>query len=202
MIVDFESMGETWRRQDSGSTRSPDEELQSVRNRAAELARTVRRRDWIETGVALVLLPLFAWVALRTPHTLSAIGAAIVAAACVLIPIRLKLARRATPDSALPVTQALRVQLSAVHAQQRLLGSVAWWYLGPLGAGVILFALGMPVSPLFKVSYIAAVVALYTWLLRLNLRAVRQVMQPLARQLESWIADFDDSSFDGEPDAQ
>jgi hypothetical protein len=153
--------------------------------------------------VALALLPIFAWVAWATPHPVSAVGAAIVALACVVIPVRLRLARRHRPDPGLALAQSLRAELDRIRTQERLLGSVAWWYLAPLGAGVILFMAGAPVAPLFKVGYAAVVVAFFGWHLRLNLQAVRSDLRPVARELESWLAGLDEpSAAEGGADAR
>ena len=38
------------------------------------------------------------------------------------------------------------------------------------------------------------VVAFFGWLLHLNLRAVRSDLQPVARELESWLAELDEPS--------
>ena len=193
--MSLDQLRETWRREAlSPPGRKPADELAAVTERAAELDRAVRRRDRIETAVALALLPIFAWVAWATPHPVSAVGAVIVALACVAIPVRLRLARRRRPDPGLPLAQSLRAELGRIRAQERLLGSVAWWYLAPLGAGVILFVGGAPVAPLFKVGYAAVVVAFFGWLLHLNLRAVRSDLQPVARELESWLAELDEPS--------
>ena len=193
--MSLDQLRETWRREAlSPPGRKPADELAAVTERAAELDRAVRRRDRIETAVALALLPIFGWVAWATPHPVSAVGAAIVALACVVIPVRLRMARRHRPDPGLPLAQSLRAELDRIRAQERLLGSVAWWYLAPLGAGVILFMAGAPVAPLFKVGYAAVVVAFFGWLLRLNLQAVRRDLRPVARELESWLADLDEPS--------
>ncbi|HUP23330.1 MAG TPA: hypothetical protein VNB06_10370, partial [Thermoanaerobaculia bacterium] len=120
--------------------------------------------------------------------------AAIVALACVVIPVRLRLPRRRLPDPGLPLAQSLRAELDRIRAQEGLLGSVAWWYLAPLGAGVILFMAGAPVAPLFKVGYAAVVVLFFGWLLRLNLEAVRRDLRPVAHELEGWLADLDEAS--------
>ncbi|MGH7445333.1 MAG: hypothetical protein ACREKM_10670 [Longimicrobiales bacterium] len=198
--MEFDEMVEAWRRQPTPAT-DPAQELRAVRARAADLARTVRRRDWIETGIALVLLPLFAWQAARGPTLLASIGAAIIAVACILIPLRLRHARGRSPDPTLPVLDALRAELQRVRAQERLLGTVAWWYFGPLGIGVILFVGGSSASAAFRIGYAVVVVLLYGGLLHLNLRAVRDIYGPLARELETWIADIegdtDGNSFDG-----
>lgn len=201
-MTNFDRLGEVWRREDGDRpARRPAEDLAATRARAARLRWLVRRRDWIETGTALAMVPVFAWMALTIPYAISALGAAIVATACVFIPIRLWTARRGAPDPALPVAQALAAELARIRAQERLLRSVAWWYLTPLGAGVILFVAGAPVPPLVKVAYAVVVIALYAWLLRLNLRAVRRDLQPVARELEGWLAGLNDTSFNGGSDA-
>lgn len=191
--MSFDRLGEVWRHHAGpGPVQNPDEEVAAVRARAAELEALVRRRDRIETAVALVLLPIFGWVTFVTPHPVSAVGSAILALACVLIPIRLRLARR-EPEKAQPLKDSLRAELGRIRAQERLLGSVAWWYLVPLASGVILFVGGSPVPLPFKVGYALAVVALFGWLLHLNLRAVRRDLRPVARALEGWLAGIDEA---------
>ena len=202
--MSLDQLRETWHREAlSPPVRKAAEEVKAVRERAAELDRAVRRRDRIETAVALALLPIFGWVAWATPHPVSAVGSVILALACVVIPVRLRMARRRRPDPGLPLAQSLRAELGRIRAQDRLLGSVAWWYLAPLGAGVILFMAGAPVAPLFKVGYAAVVLAFFGWLLHLNLRAVRRDLRPVARELESWLADLDEAAtIAGDADAQ
>jgi hypothetical protein len=196
--MSLDHLRESWRREAlSPPGRKPAEELAAVTERAADLDRAVRRRDRIETAVALALVPIFGWVAWATPHPVSAVGAAIVALASVVIPVRLRLARRRQPVPGLPLAQSLRAELDRIRAQERLLGSVAWWYLAPLGAGVILFMAGAPVAPLFKVGYAAVVVLFFGRLLWLNLEAVRRDLRPVARELESWLADLDEASTAG-----
>lgn len=188
--MNFDELETVWRGGDDGRSAEEAQAIESARARAEQIDRAVRRRDWLETLIALAMAPLFGWMALNSASWTSTLGAWIVTAACLLIPVRLRLARRATPDRGLPVARAVEAELAAIRAQQRLLGSVAWWYLTPLGAGVILFFSGAPVSTWTKVAYAAAVVGIYVWMLRLNLHAVRAKLDPVARELEHWLASF------------
>jgi hypothetical protein len=186
----FEDLGAVWK-DDAGRPAAID--LAVIRERADGIDRAVRRRDRGETIVALALAPVFGVMAWLATSTLSTVGAAIVAVACLLIAVRLKLARRREPDHALPAVQAVEVQLAAIRAQQRLLGTVAWWYLTPLGVGVILYFAGSPAPVWTKVAYGVAVVVLYGWLLRLNLAAARRNLEPVAIDLERWLDSFRES---------
>jgi hypothetical protein len=158
-----------------------------VQERARELEAIVRRRDLIETVAALLVLPVFGFFALRPGELLVRAGAAIVALACIAIPIVLKLARRRRPDLGQPVATFLRLELDLVLRQRRLLLTVPLWYLLPLGAGVILFFAGASPSPWLTAAYAAVVVVFFAALWRLNRRAVTSELEPRERELRLWI---------------
>lgn len=185
--MDFEQLGETWRHLPASAAESPMDALAQVQRRALELRQVVRRRDRIEIGVALVMLPLFAWLAVVGRTEVSRVGAAIVALACLFIPLRLRAARLPQADPGQPLLTRLRQDLAQIHAQERLLSTVLWWYFAPLGAGVILFVGGtVPVA--WAVVYGVVVVGIYYWLLRLNRQALRTQLGPRARELQEWIS--------------
>jgi hypothetical protein len=188
--MEFEQLGESWKQWPGGAPVSPVEALQQVQQRVGQLRRVVRLRDRLEIGIALVMLPLFGWLAVVGRTDVSRIGAAIIAIACLLIPIRLRAARHAEPDPAQPLLPRLRQELAQVEAQDRLLSSVLWWYLAPLGIGVVLFV-GGSVALKWGMTYAAVVVILYAWIYRLNQRAVRTQLVPRARELQSWITHFE-----------
>jgi hypothetical protein len=142
------------------------------------------------------MLPLFAFLAVTAASPVSALGAAIVAVACMVIPLRLRRARLGPVDPGRPVAEALRAQLERVRAQERLLGTVAWWYFAPLGTGVLLYVLGGDSSTSFKLVYLVGVAVLYGWLLHMNRRAVETDVRPLATELRRWIEDLDDPDID------
>lgn len=197
--MNFDEIGTVWRSQTTPAI-EPARELDALRGRAARLIRAVHWRDRLETGAALVLLPLFAWALVSAPGTVSAIGAAVLVLACIGIPIRLRMARGRTPDPALPLIDALRAELARVRAQERLLGSVASWYLAPLCIGVILLVGGGTAPAAFRIGYAIVAVAFFGLLLHLNLGAVRRDIRPIAHELETWIAELDDTSAAGDTD--
>lgn len=198
--MDFDQLGEHWRRQDAAEEgRDPVTEIRSIRERARELDRAVRRRDRLETGVAIVMLPLFVWVALTSPYPVSAAGAWILVAACILTPLRLRAARKARPLAGSPLAEGLRAELTWLRGQERLLGTVAWWYVGPIALGAVLLVGGGAGSSVSKAIYTAIVAAGSAWIVRLNRKAVRNDVAPVTRTLEGWLADLEGGS-EPEPD--
>jgi hypothetical protein len=115
-------------------------------------------------------------------------GAAIVAISCLWIPLVLRRARHRAVDHGQPVAAFLRLELDFVLRQRRLLLTVPWWYLGPLGIGVILFFAGASPSPWLTAAYAAVVVAFFYALYRLNRRAVEGELEPRERELRLWIS--------------
>lgn len=186
---DFDAARGAWRRDDPVPPGEPARLLDAARVRLAAMDRAIRRRDRLESAVALVLAPIFAVVAWRTPHLVSAAGATILAAACLFIPVHLRRARRLPGDRGGPLVATVRAELARVHAQERLLRTVLWWYLLPLGLGVLLLVGGAPVSTSFKTIYGALVVAFGGYLYVLNRRAVRADLEPVSRELTEWLAD-------------
>jgi hypothetical protein len=187
--VRFEDLGRAWQQRESVDDRppEPDRQLAAVRDKARVLERTVRRRDLLETSIALLLLPVFAWFAMRASHPLSRLGAAIIAASCVAIPWILRRARRRDPDFGLPVEDFLRLELAFVLRQRRLLLTVPLWYLGPLGVGAVLFFAGGSPSAWITAAYAVGVTAFCAVLWRLNRRAVTAELEPRERELRLWI---------------
>ncbi len=189
--MDFEHLGETWRNRSADvSSDSTSLLISRIRQRALELETIVKRRDRIETWSALIVFPVFTWVSVVGRFTVSRIGSGILAAACLFIPIWLLLARRPAPDPSLPLCTALAMERARVEGQVRLLKNVVWWYLLPLGLGVVLFLAGPWSSPWQLTAIILSVGALYGWIYRLNMRAVRLELLPRLQELDQAIASF------------
>jgi hypothetical protein len=187
--VKFEDLGRTWQQREAGAPlpTEPDRQLAAVRESARALERTVRRRDLLETLVALLLLPVFAYFAVRSGNPISRLGAAIIAVSCVAIPLILRRARRRAPDLGLPVGDFLRLELAFVARQRRLLLTVPLWYLTPLGLGAVLFFAGASPSHWLTAAYAAGVVIFSAVVWWLNRRAVTVELEPRERELHLWI---------------
>lgn len=166
---------------------APARELDAVKERVRRLDAVVRRRDRIETLVALSLLPIFGYFAFGAPRPLARAGAAIVALACLLTPLCLRWARRRAPDPGVPLQRFLELELEFVVRQRRLLLSVPLWYLGPLGVGVVLFFAGGSAPVWLTAVYGVGVLAFFVYLYRLNRAAVLAEIAPRERELRALL---------------
>lgn len=188
-MTDLERAALAWRSEPAGA-----EDLTDVLARARDMDRAIRLRDRIETGVAVLVAPFFGYVAFAAPPILSRIGAALIVAACVLIPLRLRAARRQPPDHGRPTREAVALELDRLRAQERLLSTSLWWYFGPLGLGAILVMTGPGGSAWYVGGSIVVVTALLGAMLRLNLRTVRNDLRPRIRHLEIVAQAYQESS--------
>jgi hypothetical protein len=190
--MEFEQLPSLWQK-DAGEGAVPEALLSSVVDRSRQLARDVRRRDLVESGLALVMVPFFGACVFLGAHPVARIGAAILTLSCLLIPLRLRAARRCFEPA--PREGSLRAFLLAererVRAQAQLLRSVLWWYLLPLGLGVVLLFGGGTRSFALSLGYAGLVIAFYGWIYRLNQNAVSRELDPRRDQLETLLAALD-----------
>lgn len=201
--MNIDDIGQIWREEGTDDfVRRRIEKLSTVRDRATELDARVRRRDLRETLAAVLVIPLCLFWAVRASTPTSALGAVILVIAVAILPFRLRMARRPARDPTLPAGRVVEVEVARLREQERLLGSVLVWHLGPAGIGLILFIGGSAlVSPLFKALFTLAVLVGLGLIVVINQRAAQLTIQPLREELESWLSGFEDSGIEGESDA-
>lgn len=171
-----------------------EQQLAAIKKRTASFGRTIFWRDARESIVAIFLIGYFGWAYFRLASSTSRIGCILLILSCLLIcwyPIwRKRRAARIAPDA--PMLETLRCELRKVDVQIDLLRSIAWWYLLPLGVGVIIYNLGIAGSLGAWISYAIFVIALFAFIYWQNQRAVRKTLLPLKREIES-LLNFDES---------
>jgi hypothetical protein len=74
-----------------------------------------------------------------------------------------------------------------VRTQSRLLGSVLWWYLLPLGIGLLVATWGAPTHLHAKIPATLIYIGVYAFVYWLNQRARSKELLPLEAQLESLL---------------
>ncbi len=208
--MELDALREAWHRQPGRAipTRTIDQDVASAMERGQAIARRVRFRDGLETGVCLLLFPFLVMTVLTDEYPLVRAGAVVMALACVLIPIRLRMARKMAPEVGLPVVETLQQEVGYLTSQERLLRTTVWWYFLPLLVGVVLMILGPPGAPLRKAVMIGGASVLYGVLFRANWRASkvayaarRDEVEELLRGLAALERDAD-SGQEAEPESR
>lgn len=166
-----------------------------IRERSAAFDRRIRRRDLGESIVAAVMVLLFGYELVTIDAWLGRLGAVVLMAASVFVVLWMRRARRAGrgPGPEASVADRLRAQRERVSTQIRLLETVVWWYLAPLGLGVALFAFGLDVPTRSSGFVVAGMVVLYALIWRLNQRAVRRDLLPRRDRLDRMLAQIDEA---------
>jgi hypothetical protein len=177
---------DTWQAADDTSdpARSDEELLRLVKEKSEAFDEKIRRRDRRE-GIAAALVFLFFATQLLDPSWIVRAGALLVMGSSAFIYWTLRRARSgyAPPAPDQPVVETLRTEREKVDEQIRLLETVFWWYLLPLGIGVLLVVGGNAGLSWFTLGYGAFVVALGAGLYYLNQREVRQTLRPRREEL-------------------
>lgn len=172
-----------------GPVRIDDGMLDALRKRERLLSATVRRRDWLESGIALLIAPIFAFAAWRAglreawwPMFFSVWLTLWVA----YVPWHFWRVRRRMPrpEAVLPLHDYLRQQRAAMLAQARMLEQVWLWYLAPCAIGVIGLNFAAQGATTGNFIYAAIVLAFCAFLARLNRRAARTQFRDLAAQID------------------
>lgn len=186
----FDELPARWQtRGDGAGEAAPEELARRVFEQSRRLEGLVRRRDRLETAVALAIAPFFAAVVWLSPHLLARVGAALLTVSCVAIPFRLARARRGFAPGAAdrPLLTFLHEERERVSAQRRLLRSIFWWYLLPLGIGVVLLFSGVR-SGQAAAIYAVIVAVVYWGIYHLNQRLVASELDPRLAELDALLA--------------
>ena len=183
--MEFEDFKRAWQARPEGAPARDECVADDVRRRLGALHAQLRRRDLIETAVAIVAAVVFARM-LWTLHGIQAkSGSALLVAGALSTVARVYAAkRRQPPPRDVPLAEFCRLELAAVNAQITLLRSVLWWYIGPVILGTNLVVVGLTGSASIRFGYAAVTLALGAWIYGLNERAVRDGLLPLRRRLE------------------
>ncbi len=213
--MDFTTLQQIWARQpDDRRPREQEEaEMQDtiarVLNRARAMRRRVLVRDIVEVTAAVGGAACFLWVATVVPTGWPWVAAALLELGVGGVFVADRIRRRARPPESSDVRASLQRSLDDVDHQMTLLGTVGWWYVGPLalGAALILGGTAWDVSRafppetwprvrLFVWSTLAAGLAItgmafwFVWWL--NQRAVARHLRPQRERIVELLGELGD----------
>ena len=203
----FEDVGRIWRDQDTGEFfRTRVEDLSSARDRAAKLDGWAWRLGLMWTVLAIVTVPVgvFAGIReIRNGQPVAALGVVIVLVSISSLAIRIRMIRGAKADPTLPVSEAIEEQVAGLLGMERFHNTVEW-YLGPFVVGYLVVAASAgdqyPWSLDGRVRMSILAIVAFGLVVFGQRRRARLDVRPLIEDLESWLADLEDSDLGGVPD--
>lgn len=187
--MELDALRDAWLRRPIkvATTWTVDQEIVAVLDRGRRLERRVRIRDWLETGASLLLLPFAVMMLATGENWWLRLGGGTMVLVSIMIPIRLRLARRMMPEPDLPLVIRLHQEIAYLRAQEHLLRTTAWWYFSPILLSVVLMTVGGPGSAAGKGGLIGVVTVLYVVMVAANRRASRTTFAARRHELEEWL---------------
>jgi hypothetical protein len=204
--MNFEEFQKVWSTQPSpaprAATSNPTPEdvalLNRVRADARRFDRTIFWRDTREILAAFFVSAVFARIGWNAHLESSASWPCWLAAALPLgVAIYLLIYRlrhhRPRPAPSAAILDELDHSLARLRHQARLLRTVFWWYLLPLGMSGALLALQiflyaptpLPVRIFAAITALSIIALVHIWVARLNHRALKTQLEPRIAELES-----------------
>ncbi len=210
--MNFDEVGRIWREEVTGEfRRTRIEDLSTARDRAAKLDAEARRKWWAGTFMAFVVVPVYTVsviFVITRGYLVAALGQSILTISIVIWAIEWRKLRGAAPDPTLPVSAAVEAQVARLLAWERYMNTLGWRFLAPFAVGYLLIMAGLsvtldgdPMSLGFRVRASIFTIVLCLIVVFSNRRRARLEVRPLREDLQSWLADLEDSDLGGMSDA-
>lgn len=171
--------------------------INSLEKETTKLDKTIKRRDYLEISIALLLIPVWTWKLFYAASLMQTIGLWIAIFACLLIPYKLIKARQVDTQKDDSVLAFLNLEKNKLEQQKTLLESVAVWYIAPLFTAIILITAGATVdaSGIPQITeqltiYYSCCVLLVVGIYFLNKRAVKKQLSPLLDNVNKRIQEL------------
>lgn len=164
-------------------------DLDEQRRRETRLRRQILRRDFLETGVAVLVAPVFgaiAWSVYQRGHWITLGFCIFLIVWVAYVPVRLWRTRRAMPiaDPTAPLLGHLRQQSSALIVQAQMLEGIWIWYFAPCAFGVIGMYLSISGPTPGALLYALLMVLFGVVMARVNHYVARAHFRALAAHIE------------------
>ncbi|TYP95168.1 hypothetical protein LX73_0464 [Fodinibius salinus] len=162
--------------------------LMLLNNKVISFEKEVQSRDKLEILACIIVVIFFGVTFFLTSSIWQRTGSAILVVAAGFICYRLYATskRSADKDHSKDQTMAdyLKAELEFVKRQKQLLNNIFWWYILPLTIGLLCFAAGFQISPVYKYGYMGVVLLIGAIVWKLNRNTAAQRFDPLLTEIE------------------
>lgn len=148
----------------------------------------IQRRNRIEMGVALFLIPVCTMVAIFIPPLVSRIGMFLIIPSCLFVIYYLRKIKKQQPvDPSQPLITFLEEYRTYMIKEKRLLDTAMYWYVLPVLIPVVLFFVGLE-KPVLAFAAILCAPAIHY----LNRKTAKEYIQPLINKMDETIRSLQD----------
>ena len=173
-------------------TINPPKIITEMNTKVQQFEKDIKKRNKLETAVAILLIPIEFFIAFTTPNTLSKIGAILLIFASLWIVYYLKnnsTKKIKTVDMQASLKEQLQNHKRQILHEKRNSENVFVWYILPVLPGMILFFAGFGIDSGFYfrlVGLLIIVIGIYF----LNKKAANE-MKPLIEEIDKSIKHLD-----------
>jgi len=190
--MNWNDLCENWTKQTFAENQTMAQSIADIKAKAKTLHRRIVFRDRLETVVALLMAPVFAYGSykLGSDGLMVASAAALMLAIWSLyVPWKLHKARRLIPsaEADLSLLEYLHVECAALQAQYALLSGILRWYLGPPAFGVLVLYTGIKGFGVQSARFALAVLVVYSVIYLLNRVAADKRLAPMITRIKNQI---------------
>ncbi|SMG35512.1 hypothetical protein SAMN05661096_02351 [Marivirga sericea] len=180
-----------------------DDLANELKRKANQLDKSIRKRNQLEIGLAILLLPIALYLFFEVPYYLFKSGVLLMAVWFLYVIYKLKKTRGLKTDFGTNATlkHQLNKQKRYVEEEVKLLKSVLYWYLLPPYTGLLLmissayfhrdvqwensFLRGLLSENIYgHLVYIIFLTALYFYIYKLNMKAIAKDLMPVVHDIE------------------
>lgn len=195
---DLQELRAIWLNAESEETSLPDGKadamlIHDLHQRKSKQSSAIIRRDLLESTAAVLVIFLLGRHVLFDEDINVRFGAMVcVVGACLVIAV-LWMGRRklAHADMAATPREACQRQLQALKHQQKMALLAPFWYVAPVGFGIVWIAVSR-MEGWFLYSYLIGCAALFVWVGWLNRRGARKYYQPEIDKMQNLLDDLEE----------
>ena len=100
------------------------EVIDMIEQQTTKIDKEIKRRDFLEIGIAVFLIPVWLWTLLNSASTMQSIGLIIAIVACMYIPYRLISAKKVDTKKSSSVKDFLVQEKQKIQQQKQMLASL------------------------------------------------------------------------------